>query len=136
MRWEKGRVSAAVGASSSKAVLLCKLWHWASLAGVHRVAFGCVLLHVVGVGFADWIIGSIVVGCIVDGNIVIVLVSMLGSIQLSARSWQIACWRASRLAIWGSRCDAGCVGVELVLLVAGEPMVVVIMVAVVIAVAE
>jgi len=86
MRWEKGRVSAAVGASGSKAVLLCELWHLASLAGVHRAAFGCVLLRVVGFGFAGWIVGSVVVssvvvGSIVVGNIVVISVGMvLGSI--------------------------------------------------------
>jgi len=75
-------VSAAMGASGSKAVLLCELWCLAILAGVHRVVFGCVLLHVVGFGFTDWIVGSVVissviVGSVIIGNIIVISVSMV-----------------------------------------------------------
>jgi len=100
--------------------------------------FGCAGWIVGSIVVGNIIVGSIIVGSIIIGSIIIVLVGMvLESIQLSARSWWIACWSMSRLAIWESAgWYAVGVGVELVLLVAWEPMVVVIIVAFVIAAVE
>ncbi len=67
-RREGGRVLTAVGEVSAKAVLRCRLWHWANLVGIHRSSLGCVLLRVVGCGGTGCISGGSRVGLVGGGG--------------------------------------------------------------------
>jgi len=67
-RGEGGRVLAAVGEGSDKAVLRYRLWHLANLVGIHRSSLGCVLLRVVGCGSTGCISGGSRVGLVGDGG--------------------------------------------------------------------
>jgi len=67
-RRKGGRVLAAVGEGSDKAVVRCRLWHWANLVGIHRSSLGCVLLHVMGCGSTGCISGGSRVGLVGDGG--------------------------------------------------------------------